>query len=118
MNRNAVAILFVKELMASSQIKEAARSSGFTVVGTRSVNEFEEQLAQGAAVAVVNLNIPGDDPFAAIAAANRRGIRAVAFVSHVDAERIERAGNSAEVYPRSKFFPNVSSILTDTYKRK
>ncbi|MCC6359712.1 MAG: response regulator transcription factor [Phycisphaerales bacterium] len=108
----------VSDLFFDAKITATARVVGVEVVAVRTIDAAAARLADaGAAVTglIVDLSLPGGDPIGFVRAvkASTPGVRVVAFLPHVEADR-RRAAKEAgadEVLPRSKFSEALAAIL-------
>lgn len=108
----------VDDLMFSSKIRAAAGHAGVEVVFARSRDAALASLrATPAALVILDLNSRGTDPLGILGAIRAdsalAGIRAVGFVSHVDAATIDAARQAGidDVLARSAFASQLPQLL-------
>jgi DNA-binding NarL/FixJ family response regulator len=102
-------LLLSDDLLDASKTIGAARAAGIAVLQLKTVAALLAQAGrQPPACVVLDLQAPGLDVAAVLAALGQGGPRprAVAYGSHVDADRLKAARDAGcdEVYPRSKYF--------------
>lgn len=109
----------VSDLFFDAKITATARVVGVEVVAVRTIDAAAARLADARAAAVtgliVDLSLPAGDPIGFVRAvkASTPGVRVVAFLPHVEADR-RRAAKEAgadEVLPRSRFSETLGAIL-------
>lgn len=112
-------LALVSDLFFDAKITATARVVGVEVVAVRTVDAAAARLADAPAAAVtgliVDLSLPAGDPIAFVRAvkALNSGLRVVAFLPHVEADRrrLAKEAGADEVLPRSKFAETLAEIL-------
>jgi DNA-binding response OmpR family regulator len=110
-------IAVVTDLIFSTKITGTGKSLGRPVLVARTVERLREHLAaaEGAEsrTVIVDLNVAGVDPLAAIREAKAAGARVVAFLSHVQADLAvaAREAGADQVMARSAFTERLPEIL-------
>ncbi|GMU81792.1 MAG: hypothetical protein AMXMBFR47_16630 [Planctomycetota bacterium] len=106
----------VSDLFFDAKITATARVVGVEVVAVRTIDAAAARLADAAVTGlIVDLSLPAGDPIGFVRAvkASTPGVRVVAFLPHVEADR-RRAAKEAgadEVLPRSRFSETLGAIL-------
>jgi DNA-binding NarL/FixJ family response regulator len=99
--------------MFSSRITTAAKGAGTSVSVVRTPEALAERLADGAPLALIDLEAEGAFEAIALCAAATPRPRTVAFGAHVDREALERAraAGADEALPRSAFVSRLPELL-------
>jgi hypothetical protein len=111
-------LVLIKDLVLSTQIRTACEKAGHTYHSGRGNQKFEETIGSvKPEKVIIDLNIDGADPFKAIehAKSSMPLENILCFYSHVNTELAEKAEEiglkEAQIFRRSKFFTNLSTIL-------
>jgi len=111
----ATTIAVVTDLIFSTKITGTGKALGKPVLVARTLERLREHLATGGGqtTVIVDLNVAGIDPMAAIRQAKAAGAKVVAFLSHVQAELAAgaREAGADEVIARSGFSARLPEIL-------
>ncbi|MFQ5471637.1 MAG: hypothetical protein ACE5FA_01960 [Dehalococcoidia bacterium] len=108
-------VTLVPDLLIEVRIDEAARRIDADVEALSSDVYLETALSKPTDVLIVDLGVDGLDLDAIAATAKARRVPVVAFGPHVDAERLQAAGDAGmgSVYPRSAFVKGIRRILSE-----
>lgn len=108
-------VLFISpDLMFSSRVTSAVKQlGGSCLIASHLARVLEIIATESLSVVLLDLEAPGLDQIAIIAAAREKQIPVVAYASHVREQLLEsaRAAGAAEVLPRSRFSGQLDSLL-------
>lgn len=109
------AVALISDLFFVSRVAGTAQSLGVPMKVVRSEADCAAETVSGASLAIIDLNVSGADPLAAIRACKAAGgsVQVVAFLSHVQQELAASAREAGAdlVLPRSKFTVELPALL-------
>jgi CheY-like chemotaxis protein len=116
-------IALMDDLLFLTRIREAARSSGVEIRSVRRTSQLLEAVREGASLVLVDADserLPWAEAVSALRAdAGLAGTPICAFLSHVHAERAERARSAgcSRVLARGAFVQELPRLLGDAAAR-
>ena len=112
-------IAVVSDLIFSTKITGTGKALGRPVMVARTIERLREHLAASeksdGKLVIVDLNVTGPDPMAAIREAKADGAQVIAYLSHVQAELAAAAKQAGadQVMARSAFTDRLPQILSN-----
>lgn len=107
-------LTFIRDLMFGSKIDGLLAALGYQNKKVRASDEVAAALSDGAIeAAIVNLGIPGDEPFTAVRELLGKGIPVYCYYPHVETELLARATElgAKEVHPRGAILAVLQDAL-------
>jgi DNA-binding NarL/FixJ family response regulator len=107
-------LTFIRDLMFGSKVDGLLSALGHQNKKIRSADEVAAALNEAVIdAAVVNLGIPGDEPFTAVRALLAKGIPVYCYYPHVETELFARATElgANEVHPRGAILAVLQDAL-------
>ena len=113
MAASSTIVAVVTDLMFQSRLREQATSLGNAFASPATLDGVREALAEGAALAIVDLHVDGIDWRAAVALARERDVPVLAFGRHTEAEllRAARELGCDRVMPRSTLVAELPKLI-------
>lgn len=108
-------VALVSDLIFGSRILATAKAAGARAVTVRTAEQFKSALAEGATLALVDMDVTHEAEACLTAARERTPpVPVVAFVSHVRADLAEaaRKAGAAQVLSRSMFTNALPRLLS------
>lgn len=108
-------LLLIRDLMFGSKIDGLLASRGVTSKKMRDSSDLSALADPGIFnFAVLNLGIPGDEPFVALEALLKLGIRVLCYFPHVEVGLAARAASlgGQEIYPRGAILGAIDKAIS------
>ena len=113
--RTRRAVVLIGDLLIGSRVRDTLRRLGIEADFVPSPAQLEDAVSLPASILIIDLGESRFEPIGVIGAARARGIRVLAFGSHVDAAGLQaaREAGADRVVPRSAFASGHAGLIEE-----